>query len=353
MPGLTEQIEAAGLSPVMFHLLGTQPEDLAPPVTLSARGFTPKAQALVFNEYAIELGLTRERAFGPHYWIPLLQPARQIELAALDAAAADRRCGRSQAMHLRGCPGWACPAAPRSLRGCAHPCLAECHGPPLLWHRLMDTLAPGTRREFLRRKVGAARAALREAADTAAIKNDPLCQHLNALALSVGAHYDIYCATEETQSALARSMRTQTDTVTKGVLDLVQSSLSSLTTEAGPQLLKAALPSMQTTLRFLKYRTIYWMLSTMAALIVISGIFSYAIGLNHGRFEGETAAQTIRATMTAGPDAASDWALLMANNNPIPALAACRKNITTDAEGRRYCDMPVSLDSPASQAAHS
>jgi hypothetical protein len=61
----------------------------------------------------------------------------------------------------------------------------------------------------------------------------------------------------------------------------------------------------------------------------------------------------IRAAMTAGPDAAADWALLMANNNPVPALATCRKNITTDAEGHRYCDMPVWLDAPASLAPHS
>lgn len=217
----------------------------------------------------------------------------------------------------------------------------------------MDTLAPGSRQEFLRRKVAAAQAALCEAADTAAIKNDPLCQHLNALAVSVGAHYDIYCATEEAQSTLSRSIGAQTDLVTKGVLDLVQTSLSSMTTDLGPQLLKAALPGMQTTLRFMKYRAIYWTLLAMAALIVISGIFSYAVGLNHGRFEGETAAQTIRAAMTAGPDSAVDWALLMTNNNPVPALADCRKNITTDAEGRRYCDMSVWLDPPASQAPHS
>ncbi len=41
MPGLAEQIEASGLSPVMFHLLGTQPEDLAPAVTLTARASRP------------------------------------------------------------------------------------------------------------------------------------------------------------------------------------------------------------------------------------------------------------------------------------------------------------------------
>jgi hypothetical protein len=215
----------------------------------------------------------------------------------------------------------------------------------------MDTVAPASRLEALRKRVEEATAALREAADASIIKNDPLCQHLNALALSVGAHYDIYCATEETQSALARNIKAQNDTVTKGVLDLVRASLSSMTTEVGPQLLKAALPTMQLTLRFMKYRTIYWALLAMAALIVVSGMFSYAVGLNHGRYEGETAAQTIHTAMATGPTAAMDWAMLMTNNDPAPALAECRKNITTDEYGRRSCSMPVWLDPP--QTGHS
>jgi hypothetical protein len=103
MPGLAEQIEASGLSPVMFHLLGTQPEDLAPAVTLTARGFTPKAQALVLNEYSVEPGLTRNRAFArvvglPSYvalarsslllWMPRLQAADAVEA---------RQCGFTDA----------------------------------------------------------------------------------------------------------------------------------------------------------------------------------------------------------------------------------------------------------------
>ncbi len=64
MPGLAAHIEAAGMAPVMFHLTGPQPEDLLPALSLAARGFTPAAQALVFNEYTIDPGSTRERAFA-------------------------------------------------------------------------------------------------------------------------------------------------------------------------------------------------------------------------------------------------------------------------------------------------
>ena len=63
MPGLGAHIEAAGLALVMLYMVGTQPEDLTPALTLSERGFSAKAQALVLNEAAIDAGSTRNAAF--------------------------------------------------------------------------------------------------------------------------------------------------------------------------------------------------------------------------------------------------------------------------------------------------
>jgi len=103
MPGLAAHIEAAGMAPVMFHLTGPQPEDLLPALTLAARGFTPAAQALVFNEYAIEPGSTRERAFTRltassaygnlaegcvKLWMPRLHAAEAVESRQCSFAAA-------------------------------------------------------------------------------------------------------------------------------------------------------------------------------------------------------------------------------------------------------------------------
>jgi hypothetical protein len=73
-------------------------------------------------------------------------------------------------------------------------------------------------------------------------------------------------------------------------------------------------------------------------------MFTYAAGLNAGRTQGEDAAHVIRTAMAAGPDAALDWALLMANNAPGPELAECKKNIATDEYGRRSCSLPIWLD---------
>jgi hypothetical protein len=103
MPGLATHIEEAGMAPVMFHLIGSQPEDLTPAITLAARGFTPRAQALVFNEYAIEGGVTRTRAFGRltasaaygrlaqsciKLWMPRLHAAEAVESRQCSFAAA-------------------------------------------------------------------------------------------------------------------------------------------------------------------------------------------------------------------------------------------------------------------------
>ncbi|MGH7084875.1 MAG: hypothetical protein ACREFN_07770, partial [Acetobacteraceae bacterium] len=94
MPGFGTQLEAAGIAPVMFYLCGTQPEDLAPALTLAARGFHPRAQAIVLNEYGIPAGIPRVQAFarlvaspafgelvrsGIQLWMPRLFAADAIE----------------------------------------------------------------------------------------------------------------------------------------------------------------------------------------------------------------------------------------------------------------------------------
>jgi hypothetical protein len=80
-------------------------------------------------------------------------------------------------------------------------------------------------------------------------------------------------------------------------------------------------------------------------LALVAGV-SYAAGFAAGRLQGEDSAHTISAAMAAGPGAASAWASLMADNDPVQALAACRKLVSTDANGRRFCAMPVWLDAP-------
>jgi hypothetical protein len=108
MPGLAAAMQEAGVAPVILYLLGTQPEDLTPALTLSARGFAPPAQALVLNEVAMDAGTTRAEAFGritslPGFaslahtgvrvWMPRLFAAEAIE--AREARYFDALDGRA------------------------------------------------------------------------------------------------------------------------------------------------------------------------------------------------------------------------------------------------------------------
>ncbi len=82
------------------------------------------------------------------------------------------------------------------------------------------------------------------------------------------------------------------------------------------------------------------------ALALLPSAFAYTAGLSTGRAEGEVTGQTIQAAMKGGPDAAAAWAALMADNDPRPEMATCRKAISTGEDGRHYCTMPVWLDPP-------
>ncbi|MDA8383750.1 MAG: hypothetical protein M0037_11970 [Betaproteobacteria bacterium] len=55
----------------------------------------------------------------------------------------------------------------------------------------------------------------------------------------------------------------------------------------------------------------------------------------------------IDAALGAMRGAAAAWAALMADSDPVQALAACQKAVATDPHGRRYCAMPVWLDPPS------
>ena len=79
-------------------------------------------------------------------------------------------------------------------------------------------------------------------------------------------------------------------------------------------------------------------------MILSTSMFTYAAGLNAGRFQGEVASQLISVAIKAGPAEAIAWGQLMQDNNGASAMAVCRRNLQQDAEGRHYCFMPVWTD---------
>lgn len=210
----------------------------------------------------------------------------------------------------------------------------------------MDTVIADTHREALRQKVERAQNLLQRAASAASVHGDPVAVQLQAILYSLGTMTDIQDAIFTAQAEFQKSLKNHSEHVANVAPEIARASAKSISEELGPQLLKTALPTMQLALRFIKQRTIYWALGAMIAVVVTSNMFTYAAGLNNGRTQGEAAARTIQQAMVAGPEAAMDWAMLMANNDPVSDLAVCRKAISTDEYGRRSCSLPVWLDPP-------
>ena len=104
MPDFADQIEASGVSPVIFYMVGAQAEDLAPVATLTARQFKPAARAIIINEHSGETGLDRVQAFSHivrsrifieqrsggtlGLWMPRLHAATAVETRRCTFAAA-------------------------------------------------------------------------------------------------------------------------------------------------------------------------------------------------------------------------------------------------------------------------
>jgi hypothetical protein len=192
--------------------------------------------------------------------------------------------------------------------------------------------------------------ALRRAAAAAVLKNDPLGEQLNALALCVSALGDIYQASETTQLDIAHTLKSQTDVIAQEAIAKVHASGMDIVNKLGPQLARAAEQTMRQKFAVLRLRTIIGLAVALSATALLPSAFTYAAGLNTGRFQGESAAHTIQTAMMAGPADAVAWAQLMQNNDAASAMAICRKNIQQDADGRHYCLMPVWTD-PAAAAA--
>jgi len=210
----------------------------------------------------------------------------------------------------------------------------------------VDTVSTAEHRPHLRAKLDAAIGAMHRAASAAVLKGDPLADQLHALADSIGALGAIYEASADTQLEIAEKLRTQADAVADDAIERVHASGVGIIDQLAPHL---AMLVEQTTVARSKTAWLRVMLGSAAGLLIALALavgVSYAAGFAAGRSQGEITAHTISAAMAAGPDAASDWASLMNDNDPVQALAICEKSVATDPHGRRYCSMPVWLDPP-------
>ena len=214
----------------------------------------------------------------------------------------------------------------------------------------MDPISSASRREALHEQITDAQMVLRRAAAAAALKSDPLCEQLQALALCVGALSDLYQVSEATQLDIAYTLKTQTGAIADEAIARVHASGMDIVNKLGPQLANAADRTMRQKITTLRLRSIVFLSLALVTIVLVPCAFTYAAGLNAGRFQGETAAHLISVAMKAGPAEALAWGQLMQDNNGASAMALCRKNLLQDADGRHYCLMPVWTD-PLSPAA--
>lgn len=208
----------------------------------------------------------------------------------------------------------------------------------------MDTVATATRRAVLRAKLDAAYAAMHRAASASVLKGDPLADQLHALADSIEALGEICEASADTQIEIAETLRTQADVVAADAINRVHASGVAILQQLAPRLADLAQSTANERVKIIRLQTI---LGGSAAVMVGAAVisaFSYGAGYASGRTQGEVAANTISAAMAAGPRAAAAWSMLMANNDPVQALVACKKSVSVTGDGRQFCSMPVWLD---------
>ncbi len=213
----------------------------------------------------------------------------------------------------------------------------------------MDPISSAARRDALHEQISDAQMILRRAAAAAALKSDPLAEQLQALAVCVGALSDLYQASEATQIDIANTLKTQTGVIADEAIARVHASGMDIVNQLAPQLADAADRTMRMKITTLRIRSIVGLGLALALAILAPSLFTYAAGLNDGRFQAEIAAHVIPAAMKASPAEALAWGQLMQDNDGVTAMAACRKSMQQDARGRHYCFMPVWTDpiSPA------
>jgi hypothetical protein len=211
----------------------------------------------------------------------------------------------------------------------------------------VDTVRQPDRRTDLRQQLDATLDAMRRAASAAVLKGDPLAEQLSALALSIEALGEMCNASADTQYQIEERLRTEAGAVADRAIQRVHAAGIGIIEQLTPRLMVLVERTSRQRLATWRMRSIIGTAAVGFLALAVSGGYVYAVGYTAGRTNGELVGHTISAAMAAGPEAAVDWASLMALNDPQQALASCKNAIQRDGHGRRYCAMPVWIDPPS------
>ena len=210
--------------------------------------------------------------------------------------------------------------------------------------------------EILGREIAQMQEELERLIQVTGLKNDPVLPLIKVLSSSLRLQWRLHNqAVRYFHDASDRLDREYHDTLKKTALAVQQAEAVLQTKQAG--IVEQLTPKLADSVRYavyqhgktVKYKTLGIWAVAVLALGAIPCLFTYAAGLNAGRFQGEVASHLISVAMKAGPAEAVAWGQLMQDNDGVVAMAACRKSMQQDADGRHYCFMPVWTDpmSPA------
>jgi hypothetical protein len=181
----------------------------------------------------------------------------------------------------------------------------------------------------------------------AGVKNDPTLPLIKVIGVSLGLQSRLLNqAVSYFHDASARLDRQFIETMRQAEIGLAAKQ-AVIVDQLSPAIAKTVDFSVRQNVKLLKLRTLIAGGAALLVFIVAGGAIAYGTGFAAGRQDGQNAARTIQTAMAGNPDNAAAWARLMQDNSGAMALKACQKGVATDAEGRRYCFMPVWLDGNA------
>jgi len=199
------------------------------------------------------------------------------------------------------------------------------------------------------RQVDAALADLQKAlkglewsAEFSRLSGDPAAESLTALWQVLAGMGALMQARQAERAEVSAALAAETQLVVDRASAELERRSAKLVERLGPDLARAAERHAAVRLWSIRLRTLLAAGTVSVALAAVVFAVSYGAGFSNGRTTGLLAGKTIAAAMASGSDAASQWARLMAMNDPVVALRNCKAE--RDASGRRYCRMPVWLD---------
>jgi hypothetical protein len=188
---------------------------------------------------------------------------------------------------------------------------------------------------------------LKDSAELARLTDDPAAPSLLALLRvleSMGAQFRLR---DRDRQAMAVALEQRVARLRDEAMARVEASGANVVERLAPDLSRLVERSVRQRLWIVRLRTVLISAGGAVGLVLLSLAAGYGIGFQTGHTTGLNDGKTVVAAMAAGPAAADSWARLMADNDPVAALKACRNSGGRDASGRHYCLMPVWLDPPS------